>query len=254
MRWIALLFAFQVVAKDLKLLVLIIGADNPPYYKAMEEVQRSYIHYDVAHVEAYFLKYDPNLDEPYKIGGDTITFRGTDSIIPGVADKTILAMEALLPRLHEFDFVLRTNLSSAYVFPRLFPVLETLPRDRCYFACQNSIINQDGSFYAPFGSGAGLVLSTDLVQMLVANKDTLLGHELVDDVLFGWVMLYAQVPLIQAMRMDIPDLKTWRAWQNRLPAEIYHFRLKQTEEAKRATDEILIHKALARKFYPQMFR
>lgn len=48
---------------------------------------------------------------------DTLYFpEYTESLIPGILQKTVSAFEHVL-KTEDFDFVLRTNLSSFYVFP-----------------------------------------------------------------------------------------------------------------------------------------
>lgn len=253
MNWFYLLilslFSFQAVAKEMKLLVLAIASDDKPYYVELQKVWRSYMNYDPKHVEAYFLKFDPNLQTPHKIEDNTIWIRGEETYIPGLGDKTILAMEAMLPRLKEFDFVVRTNLSSFYVFPRLLELVKTLPTTRCYHACENKIIQGDGLPYIPFGSGAGLIFSPDMVELMVKNKHELLGSNLVDDVLFGWFFHRKNIPLSVASRMDILDMPTWLCWKNYLPKNQYHFRLKNNAEHRRLTHEVQIHRAMAEMFY-----
>jgi hypothetical protein len=252
MRWFfylcfslcALLFA-----KEPKLLVLIVASDDKPYYTELQKVWRSYMNYNPEQVEAYFLKSDPNLDRTWKIE-DQIIWTKTDlNIIPGMADRTILSFEAMLPRLKEFDFVVRTNLSSFYVFPRLLEFVKTLPKTRCYHACENKILRGNGQPYIPFGSGAGLIFSPDLVEMMVREKQALLGSSIVEDVLWGWFFHYRNVPLLVASRMDILNKLSWIAWKHYLPENQYHFRLKNPEH-RRLTDEVQIHREMAEMFYP----
>ena len=242
-----LIVCLSVHAKEMKLLVLNIAADGAPYYVELQKIWRTYMNYDPEHVESYFLKYDPNLDVPYKIEDSVIWFRGEETYIPGIADKTVLAMEVLKPRLKEFDFVLRTNLSSFVIFPRLLEFLKTLPKTGLYYACENKILRKDEP-YIPFGSGAALIFSPDVVEMMVRDKHKLIGKDLIDDVLFGWFFHEKKVPLRIATRMDILDLFTWIAWKDRIPENHYHFRLKNPDH-RRMTDELMMHKAMVKMFY-----
>jgi hypothetical protein len=76
-------------------------------------------------------------------------------------------MEAMLPQLDEFDYIIRTNLSSFYVFSRLFKFLTTLPTEKCYCGVQGQEDNWT------FASGSGFILSPDLVKLLVQHKNQL---------------------------------------------------------------------------------
>lgn len=250
MKWVCLLLAcFSFLsAKEPKILVLAIASDDMPYYVELQKVWKSYMNYDLEHVEAYFLKADPNLDQPWKIANNVIWIKMESNYIPGIADRTICAFEAMLPRLKEFDFVVRTNLSSFYVFPRLLEFVKTLPKTKCYHACENKIIQGEGKPYIPFGSGASLILSPDLVEMMVKEKQALLGSTIIDDVLFGWFFHYRNIPLLIAKRMDILDMPSWISWKNFLPKDQYHFRLKNVEH-RRLTHEVQMHKEMAEMFY-----
>ncbi|MCX6988703.1 MAG: hypothetical protein NTZ52_04285 [Chlamydiae bacterium] len=115
-----------------KVLVLIIASDNFPGvdlvfpYPELKKIWRSYMHTN-PNIEAYFIQGDPNLSSPYEIQGDVIWSKTEENLRPGILNKTLLSIECMLPRINEFDYVLRTNLSSFYVFPRLLHFLQTLP-------------------------------------------------------------------------------------------------------------------------------
>ncbi len=256
MNWCFLFFVLMgsLYAKEMKILVLAVASDDKPYYKELQKVWRSYMDYDPEHVEAYFVKADPRLSSLYKIEDHTIWAKAETSVTPGIADKTILAMEAMIPRIKEFDFIVRTNLSSFFVFPRLLEFMKTLPKTGCYHACENKILQGGGKPYIPFGSGACFILSPDLVEMIVRNKNELLGSTIVDDVLFGWFCHYSKIPLIIATRMDILDMPTWLTLKNYLPENQYHFRLKNNSEHLRLTHEVQVHKELAKMFYGKHIR
>ena len=121
--------------RNLKILVLIIASDQVPLFEEFQKTWRAYMQEDPEHVEAYFIKGDPTLSQSYEIRGDTIWSRTEEGYVPesaGILNKTILSMKALLPKIRKSDYVLRTNLSSFFVFPRLLKFLEKLPSARCY--------------------------------------------------------------------------------------------------------------------------
>jgi len=121
-------------SRQKKILILIIASDNHPAFLQLQEVWRSYMHLDPEHVEAYFIKGNPNMEAPYEIIGDTLYSKVVDDYQPGILKKTVLSMEFVLDKIHNFDYVLRTNLSSFYAFPQLLQFLNTLPEKNCYCA------------------------------------------------------------------------------------------------------------------------
>lgn len=234
--------------KDVKVLVLIIASDQYPLYTELQEHWRSYMHYDPAHVEAYFIKGDPNLDCPYKIEKDIIWSRTDEGWPPqsaGIINKTIYSLEAMLPRMDEFDYVLRTNLSSFYNFPNLLKALKTLPRTNCLFG---------STFTEGFVSGSGFIMSTDVVKKLVKGKKKLIDHKEFDDVLIGQYLKRKKVPLIPHSRVDLLAFDDWL--NVKIPEDAFHFRIKmENRDAPRVknhdgmSDEIYIHQKLLEKYY-----
>lgn len=230
---------------DLKILVLIIASDQVPVYVELQKIWRRYMHFDPAHVEAYFIKGNPNLKVPYQFEGDIIWSKTDEGWSPdsaGIINKTILSMEAMLGRLHEFDYVLRTNLSSFYAFPTLLSTLQHLPRQNCYFAHGTDGENK-------IGSGCGFILSRDLVELLVKNKREFLYHHTpTDDQIIGEFLISKNIKLIPHARLDLIAIEDWDKIKNNLPDSIFHFRIK-TDYPLRMRDDIRIHNELINIFY-----
>jgi len=235
--------AFRSGADSLpKVLVLIIASDDKAYYVEEQKVWRSYMHLDPKHVEAYFIKGSPNLEEPYSVIEDEIWSKSDENYIPGILNKTLLSMEALLPRLDEFDYVLRTNLSSFYYFPKLLEFLKKLPTSECYSA----VI---GNFNGKFGSGAGVIFSSDLVKLMIEHKAELIDNPLPDDVAIGRFLLQRNIGIIPAKRLDFPSYKAFVKHRNEKLSKHYHFRLKHDQEHLRYTEEIYLQKLFRDMFY-----
>jgi hypothetical protein len=232
---------------NVKVLVLIIASDQLPVYVELQKIWKSYMHLDPEHVEAYFIRGNPKLPTPYQIQGDVIWSKTDEGWIPqsaGIINKTVLSLEAMMPRLHEFDYVLRTNLSSFYVFPRLLQVLEKLPRKKCYFASQTGVDSG-------IGSGSGFILSPDLAEIIVKNKKVFLGHKKSpDDVMIGNFLKKQGYKLSPHRRIDFLTLDDWFNGRDSMPVDMFHFRVK-TEDHLRLRDDIFIQSELLEIFYPE---
>lgn len=231
------------VGSDLKVLVLIITSDQLPIYRELQKIWKSYMHSDPQHIEAYFIRGNPHLPSLYEIKDDVIwsqTEEGWSPASAGIINKTVLSLEALLPRLHEFDYIVRTNLSSFYVFPRLLKFLETLPKTGCYAGS-----HIEGNAV----SGSGYIISPDVAQLIVKDKYRLLNHRTPeDDLLMGEFMSEHQIGFIHHDRMDFYMRENWDMFKNNIPVNLFHFRVK-TMDYLRLTDDIFIHHQLLRKFY-----
>lgn len=251
--WLGIFF-FSIPAeakpRSHKLLVLIIASDNHPAYIEMQMIWRAYMHLDPNHVEAYFIKGDPNLQSDFEIKGDTIWSKTPECFVPGIINKTILSLEAMKDRRMEFDYVLRTNLSSFLIFPRLLKFMKTLPKNRCY--CSTVMRGgEDGSII--FGSGAGFILSRDLAELMVEKKQLIFQHNRLypDDVLVGLFLQQEKVELLPlgAPRVDFPTLECWLAHKDKIPEGVFHIRTKNQHDHLRSSHEVYIQAQLLKMFY-----
>ena len=190
----ALLYVISLNERRIKLLVLIIASSDRPLYGELEKLWRSYMHLDPEHVKAYFLKADPTLSVDHQIIGDVCWSKSEATVKPGILRKTLTSMEALLPRIvKEYDYVLRTNLSSVYHFPRLLKFLQQLPRNRCYYGYVHYISKElvdleqiPVSNAFSLAEGSGYILSPDVVSLLVEHKEEIWDKTWhFDDLVFG---------------------------------------------------------------------
>lgn len=236
--------SLRLEAKTPKLLVLIISSDNIPSipliypYKQLHQVWKSYAHLDPSNVETYFIRGNSALASQTELVEDVLWSRVEEGLIPGILNKTILSMEYFLPRLHEFDFVLRTNLSSFYVIPKLLEFLKTLPKNGVYCASGEG-----------FGSGCGYILSPDVVKLIVQNKGVLFNHEENDDVAMGKFLKKQGISLLPAPRTDILSLQDWLKYKNHINPNDFHFRVKNLIHDRRAIDDVFIYSELLKIYY-----
>lgn len=242
--FVAPLFALEEARanKPVKLLVVIIASDGFPVYTELQKIWRSYMHLDPEHVEVYFMKGDPHLPNLCEIRGDEIWVRTEESIIPGLINKTIISLDTLWPRVQtEFDYVLRTNLSSFYHFPRLLQFLQNAPRTNFY--CGTDI----GS--PGIASGCGFLMSPDIARMLIDNKNYFINNRAAeDDVIMGRFFRDRGVRLRPHARMDFFTMQDWYRQKDHIPTDFFHFRIKNDHNV-RLTDDVYIQTQLRNMFY-----
>lgn len=246
-------------AKDPKVLVLIIASDNTEAYLELQKVWRSYMHSDPEHVEAYFIRGNPNLSTPYEIKGDDLFVKTEESYTPGIFNKTVLSMEVFLPKMKEYDYVIRTNLSSFYVLPRLLNFLKSQPKEKYYSGIQMHLPPQWNPQFGlvNFVSGAGIILSSDLVEMLVREKEEVfkLNTIMPDDVLIGWFFQNKAIYSKHAGRTDFQTKEEFVAAKGNIPNDSFHFRAKSNYNFRSSeeifADEIFIDRELVKMFYPE---
>jgi hypothetical protein len=226
---------------SIRVLVLIIASDDQPVYPELQKIWRAYMHNDPEHVEAYFIRGNPHLSSSYKVEGDILWTPTAESIKPGILNKTILSLEAFLPRIREeFDYILRTNLSSFYVFPKLLEFLKTCPRKNFYGG-------SDIGHISTIGSGCGFLISPDVAELLVRNKHHFLNNRSdYDDVIIGCFLGSRKIPLVHHKRITFTKLADWQRQRNNLDA--FHFRVKNPDHL-RLRDDVYIQAQLLNIFY-----
>ncbi len=246
--WCMLFFlaAYCHAEHEVKLLVFVIANDDEPIYVELQKIWRAYMHLDPEHVDAYFIKADPYLEAEYKIDGDTIWSRTEESLFPGILNKTLLSLEAMKDRLEEYDYFLRTNLSSFYVFPRLLHTLSFLPKHRFCFSFGIP------HFQPMIISGAGYILSQDVVKMILENKHRLMNVQEFDDVVLGRFLNNKMIQLTRHNRTDLLTIKDFVQKKEKLiHSNCFQFRVKNPTHELRLNHDTFIHRELLKTFYQQ---
>lgn len=89
-----------------------------------------------------------------------------------------------------FDFILTTTLGCYWVLPRLKEILERAPRSRLYFG-------RGWTHYTfPFISGSGILMTSDVVDMLIDARDEMCSIEEPNDVAVGWYLARMEIPAV----------------------------------------------------------
>lgn len=237
--------------QPLKILLLIICSDDLQVYLELQKTWRSYMHNNPQQIEAYFLRGNLNQTTTFQYKDDTIWTKTHESYESGVTNKTILTFEGIIPRLHEFDFVVRTNLSSFMIFPRLLKFLESAPKTKFY--CGSPMFYNKPPFtMLPYASGSGFILSTDLVALLVENKSLFLNHpHCCDDVHIGSFFFNQGIALVPKNRIDITTIEQWNQNRNKVDPDLFHIRVRSANSAlwARLAQEPPVHRKLFDEFY-----
>jgi len=93
--------------KKYDLIILIISSNND-IYNEMKTFSRIYMDLYKNKIKYFFIEFDPNLENDITENSNTLYFKGTESIIPGIYQKTMKALEYINTH-YEYDFVMRTN-------------------------------------------------------------------------------------------------------------------------------------------------
>lgn len=249
--------SFQHVKYDAELLVLVIASENSVYdmnWAVWERVAAN----SPCNVQVYLIISDmestaekPVIDEAKNI----IRVPQPETYIPGILKKTIDAMELVLGDKHRtFKYILRTNMSSLWYWPRVMAVLKALPTANAYAGIYVPFVNERYELLQTgFISGAGIILSRDVAQLLVDHSAELHWH-LIDDVAIGLFLIDSKIDCIK-----LPDESRCDFVSDTLPAPLltsgmtcHHYRIKS--ETDRLLYDGYIFSRLYHELYPRLER
>lgn len=132
---------------------LIISSDNFECYSKMRYYARKYFNLYNTQIKYFFIELKENLNCDICEMGDYIYVKGTECITPGMYIKTINAMRYINDN-YEYDFIIRTNLSSFWNLNNVLSLKTYLPYENF---CGGYI-----SLNPYFLSGTCLILSKDV--------------------------------------------------------------------------------------------
>jgi len=214
----------------MRITILVIASSDNEIYAEHEKCWRSYAttHQDVT---VYFLRQRESLNAP-QIEGDTLWTPGEERL-ERVFDKTVAAFRFLDPT--SYDYLVRTNLSSVWHFSNLLRSCAYLPSTDVF--C--------GIFGTPGLSGAGMILSPDVVTKLAENSGRV-ERGMWDDVDFGKVAELCGIPRTRGYRFDPKSRVDVDRWWN----SGYHYYMKDMVDGVRnVPNELDIMRYLISKIY-----
>jgi hypothetical protein len=192
-------------------------------------------------VDAFFIEYHP-IEAPC-LDGDTLRLPGVESF-SNIRYKTLESLDIFL-RSPVYTHVVRTNMSSFWILPRLVDRLKVSPPTGLYA----------GIYLGQGISGAGMCMTRDVAELLLQRKELVYlggdanaaGGEGADDVSFGRAL--HDVPRIPFGRFDLWDPDLVLEHIKHLPGDYFHLRLKQPNPDNRCREGEIMQ-TLVGIFYP----
>jgi hypothetical protein len=154
---------------------------------------------------------DTHLREQFELDvlNKTLFIRGDECLIPGILHKTVEALSYFLS--FDYNFIWRTNLSSVLDFAGLQRYLGTIRSTGFYGGYVGKTVS--GIWFA---SGAGFLMSRDVAEYLVLNKDSL-RWDLIDDVAIG--------ALLEPRYGIVPIERCWiQSGEETVGSDVFHYR------------------------------
>lgn len=214
---------------NFKIIFLIISSNDKTYYDNFKTLQTLYLKNYYPIIKFFFLEFKPDLEQYIVEDGDFIYVQGNESINPGMIVKTCAAIK-YINQNYNYDFIVRTNLSTVFHIPNLISYVNNMPST-----------NSCGGFYVTgFITGTGIILTRDAANKIADSFMHYNINSIHEDVLISSILRDHQVPyisneyvwvlLIDDDTYDLPCLhliKTNEQFREfNIPDNALHFRLK----------------------------
>jgi hypothetical protein len=162
----------------IKVAVLIITLRGTERYENERKQWKKYMN-KYKNVDCYFIECDGTE------GFNTIYSKCKESYVPGIFQKTILSLDKVGDN---YDYYIRTNLSSFFIIQNLLNKLENISQDVPYYS--GVYCNQSGKTHTSWVGGFGIILNKKSRKVLLdyGKKDKYFKNKTADDVLIGDVL------------------------------------------------------------------
>ena len=239
--WLKDSFKYKLFPPTPRVLILILASDTQPIYIEHQRLWRTYMKSN-PNVDCYFYKGDPELDRQFSLVGDTL-FIKIEETLETVYEKTLRAFEYFAPTFPTYKCIFRTNLSSVVIFDRYIEYCKTIPME---WFCSAFTGDFDGT---TFPAGAGYTITPDIANKLVKERPPLIGQ---DDVSLGFALKDWGIPITSIKRVDFLNERYVNALWDCIPADVFHFRVKQNirnETQIETPYEVDVMKRLIARYY-----
>jgi len=172
-------------------------------------------------VKTVYYHFDPTVDRD-QLDNDILQIRGEETYVPGILQKTVRAFEYFQNDFEQYDYVVRSNISSIINFDSLTDKLKTDAKHRpvdygstnilkLHWLDPKSGIHDETHFGTRYASGTNIILSVPSVRSIVRNQDKI-DYTIVDDVAIGIFMKEHRPDIevssvAQGSMVTVPNLK-----------------------------------------------
>ena len=175
------------------LLNLIIYNPQNEYEKYMKTCLQRYLQ-KVPFLTFFFIAFR-NQEKEIVVEDDCLYFKGEEGFLPHILNKTVLAIRYCIDQHIPFDYLIRSNISTAIQFSK-FPYEELINIDYAS-SCVYNLQWTDPPFGIHdhrykgllFAQGTNIILSKKMVEYVLSHQHEL-NREIIDDVAIGLLLRY----------------------------------------------------------------
>jgi hypothetical protein len=175
----------------MKICILIIYSHNKEY-EIMKNILEDYYSNFEDFIYFYFLQCDNDIVNEIELNNNTILIK-LDENNMNILNKTMKSIEFVYNKHSDFDFLIRTNISTIIDINNLKKFLKTIPNNNIYcggnvfdlqWIDEESGINDTTFFGTFFVQGSSIIFSKDIIVSLCKNINKI-NNTVIDDVSFG---------------------------------------------------------------------
>jgi len=161
----------------MKILHLVLFSDDK-YYNEMYKITSKYYSEFNDNIKTIYYKFNNSISEEYKLENDILNIKGNETRIPGILVKTIKSFIYFQNELVNYDYIIRSNISTVIDFKNLIILLEKDNYD------YGGYLWEGKEFPCPFVSGTCIILNRLIVENMLTNTAKILFN-IIDDVAIG---------------------------------------------------------------------
>ena len=154
------------------------------------DIQQEYLQ-KFKNIMFYFTQMTEEQTSKIEIDNNFINVKGKETFL-NILEKTVESMKYVYAN-HEFDYLIRTNISTIININKLWEFLTNVPEEK-YYGCSwyltlNWLDHRAGIvdstyFGTQYAQGTNIIFSKDIVKSICENSDSL-HYEILDDVALG---------------------------------------------------------------------
>ena len=162
----------------MKILHLVLYSKSEYYDKMKIITKEFYKNYNIS-VDTYYYYFDNTISNDYELVDNDLKIKGVESFIPGILDKTIKAFKYFQNKIDNYNYVIRSNISTVINFDK---IIELLSKD-----------NYDYGFYLfvrptyKLASGTSILLSNKTMHFIYNNVEKI-NYKTIDDTAIGLII------------------------------------------------------------------
>ena len=178
--------------KEIKILNLVLYSSSYTFDKMKMITEKFYNKFK--NVDTIYYKFSNDLDTDTELRGNVLHIKGDETYIPGILQKTIKAFEYFKNDLNNYDYIVRSNVSTIIRFDVLSDDLKTNPIDYgcsyCFGLEKEPNIHGIHEIHNNeiFSSGTSIILAANIVRHIIKHTQ-LIDMNTIDDVSIGKFIL-----------------------------------------------------------------